>query len=290
MRWALAIAASIIALGALVFYTLDAPHSGPPVASLDDSGAGPDQRVARLEAELRELTSKIEALPAAPSTSGATPSASADVEALHGQLIERFSAVETELQSLKKTVENLVPASEVIGDQFSQPTGRATADTYFDEGKFATAAGGYMAFLEHHPDHPDAIDILRKARDAYRRAGYNDMAIEVQERLLRDYQLDDRYRELMTLAAFNKELKRYDEAIRRVDAAVETASSNKEKLTADSYRSWYIELGHGAAAGLAAYRRSEQYAAELGLSEDKAAERIRTKIKQLENIVAAAQN
>ena len=65
---------------------------------------------------------------------------------------------------------------------------------------------------------------------------------------------------------------------------------SKEKLVAHSYRSWYTELGQGAAAGLAAYRQAEQYAAELGMSEDIAATKIRKKIEQLQKIVAATQN
>ena len=134
------------------------------------------------------------------------------------------------------------------------------------------------------------VDILRKARDAYRRAGYGAMAMELQERILRDYQLDDRHRELMTLARYNKEVKRYDEAIRQLDAAAEAATTSKEKLVAHSYRSWYTELGQGAAAGLAAYRQAEQYAAELGMSDDIATTKIRDKIDQLQKIVAATQN
>ncbi len=291
MRWALAIAASLIALVSLLVYTVDSHNGGqPPVVPRGDTASFPDGRVARLEAELRELTTRIESLPSSTEGSPDSPAAFAEVDALHSQLIERFGAVETELQSLKKTLENLVPAADVIGDQFSEPTGRATADTYFEQGKFATAAGGYMTFLQNNPNHPDAVDILRKARDAYRRAGYGAMAMELQERILRDYQLDDRHRELMTLARYNKEVKRYDEAIRQLDAAAEAATSSKEKLVAHSYRSWYTELGQGAAAGLAAYRQAEQYAAELGMSEDIAATKIRKKIEQLQKIVAATQN
>ena len=64
MRWALAIAASLIALVSLLVYTVDSNNGGqPPIVPRGDTASFPDGRVARLEAELRELTTRIESLP-----------------------------------------------------------------------------------------------------------------------------------------------------------------------------------------------------------------------------------
>jgi hypothetical protein len=156
-KWSIAIVASV-AIGGfalLIVQVFDDPQpTAPSLTSAPEDR--PDPRIDQLAATVAQLARETSALRSRPVADGDRISAT---DNLDDELAQRFEALETELRELRATIENLVPATEASEDRFTDDAGSEIADQYFDDGKFATAASGYLKFLEHHPQHPNAIAI-----------------------------------------------------------------------------------------------------------------------------------
>ena len=284
--WGVAITVAALVCGSLFYIVgvvLNADSELTEFERLPEVG---DARMDRLEATVGELAAETAQLGTRP------PAASKDAPVVHatgvvGSLAQRFEKVEKEIVELRRTIENLVPATEAVEIEYADPTSFEHIDRYFDEGKFATAAGAYLKFLEHHPNHPDTLDMMRKARDAYRRAGYGARAVDVQKSLLADYPVEDRDAELRTLGNLEKRIKRYEDAIAHMDEAAQATGDTQQRLVALAYRAWYIELGRGPEAGLAANREVHQFAQEVGMDEYNVAKNVQQHVERLQKVVAA---
>lgn len=276
--WSVAIAISALVCAAIACVVLSTADLGTAEPGVPSS--------AELEGGVRELSEPADTQePRLPAESKAAPvTVPSDAE---DPLALRFDKVEKEIVELRRAIENLVPAAQVVEIEYEDPMSFEHADRYFEDGKFSTAAGVYEKFLEHHPQHPDALDILRKARDAYRKAGYGARAVDVQNRLLDEYQVEDPVAELMTLADLEWSIKRYEDAIAHGERAAELAIDAHQKLVAMAYRAWYIELGRGPEAGLAANREVAQWAQERGLTEYKVFKNVQQHVERLEKVIAS---
>lgn len=257
---------AILGLAALLIWIWKRPEPAEGTAL-----AQVQQTLALVEAALHEVQGKIDAAPAA-----GTDSSPQD-------LTGRLDALEIEISSLKETLKALDMGrlSEERQAAFTSDFGYEKADEYFELGSFTVAGNGYLQFLEAHPDHPDARDIMQKARDAFLRAGYADKAAWVQEQVMARYPghvADDAYK----MALMLKQQHRYDDAIGFVDQAAEAASNDVSRLWRLQYRAFLIQQRDGNAAGVDAYRQVLQQIEAANLSDDNLGVNTRQRIADLE--------
>jgi tetratricopeptide (TPR) repeat protein len=201
-----------------------------------------------------------------------------------GDLGMRLEALEMTVARLKSSFDgaiSLEAASAERAEQFLSEDGNEIADKYFEAGKYTIAADGYLKFVQAHPDHPDARNILQRARQAYQKAGYEDMALWVQEEMMRSFP-ESRPSDLKTLAAMEKEAGRYDSAIEHIAEAADLVPEGEEKIWNRMYWAWYNHLRDGPEAGLAAYEQVQEEIRAAGMGEDhKSATKVQAKIDEL---------
>jgi len=201
-----------------------------------------------------------------------------------------FASIDERLQALESNIARLQSAYNGISLEeasaertalFKSKDGAVKADEYFEAGKFSIAAEGYMAYYNSHPDDPDARNILDRARKAYQKAGYSDLAMWVQEEMISIFPEDNR-QDLMRLAAMQKTAGNYEEAIARAAQAADLATNPQERLWDRLYWAWYNELQHGPAGGLNAYLEVQQEIQAAGIGDDhRLNERAQEKIEEL---------
>lgn len=287
-KWFIILGLPPLAIGTCLFVAVG-PY-GKARRTKEDGGpaASPIQAgLAEIQARIQDLTKKVEALALAREGAPVPPGNPAGAE---GAGPSGSAEILSELQGIRKALEDLpaLKAPPPAEAEFAEGNGYEVADGYLEQGRFATAASGYLSFLKHHPSHPNAAEILKKARDAYQKAGYSSRAVELQKDLLENYPVEDRFREVMTLANLEKETKRYPDAIQHVEEACAGATNLEEKLWGLGFRAWYIELSQGPEAGLRAYNEALSHAVELGLGESNPAKSHRQKIERLEKIIEAS--
>ena len=204
-------------------------------------------------------------------------------------LNERLDSIEAAVQKLQRAIDgiSLEDASKSRDALFRGENGYLKADEYFAAEKFAIAGEGYLAFLEEHGDHPEAFDILKRARQSFERAGYKDKAIWAQEELLTNLP-ERRPSDVMKLAQLEKDAGRYDDAISHAAEAAELATEPQTGLWNRLYWAWYNQLRDGSEAGLNAYRKVEQEIAEAGYSDQRLGDRVRAKIAEIERAQSVA--
>ena len=212
-----------------------------------------------------------------------TLSAGPESRDVRTEMIEGLTRIEQDIRELRSTIESLVASGvlRTLEEDFDGPMGRLHADKYFELGRFAAAARGYRAVLSRDPDHPDAVDFLRKIRRAHRVAGELGAAIDVQRKIVEEHEVDDRYREIMMLANLEMRARRYKDALGTVEQALDAATNWEERLSGSMFRSWYIELEHGPEAGLRAYQELERLIHSMGLE----GKTVRKRIERLERII-----
>ena len=200
---------------------------------------------------------------------------------------ERLEALESGLATIQNHLKTL-DFGEATAERealFRGEFGYEQADELASLGNHALAGNGYLHFLEAHPDHPDARDIMQKAREAYLKAGYRDKASWVQSQLMERYPervADDAYK----MALMLKQEKRYDEALEFIDQAAGAASNDVERLWRLSYRAFLIQQRDGNTAGVDAFRELERQINSANLTDDKLGEHARERIADLEKRVA----
>lgn len=244
------------------------------------------QSVADLRVEVGELNEVVRGATLAESS----PSNVGETSSLvpPSGLSVRISDIEAALARLQSAMDgiSLEEASEGRDELFREEDGHLKADEYLEAGKFAIAGEGYLKFLENHPDHPDARNILHRARNAFNKAGYSDKALWVQEEILKHFP-EHRSDDLWTLANMEKKSRRY------ADAAVHAAESaklltNDEKYWRLLYAAWYAQLAHGDEAGLAYYRDVQGQIVGAGYGDEKIGLRAQEKIDEIERKIANA--
>lgn len=285
MNAKIAVAALVLALASLVVSItgrkgagdVAVAGSGEPLTALDQPGR--DGTMADLEARLQALEALGGRL------GGADESIGGGDSPHDGRSFdERLAEIESAVAKLNRAYEgiSLEASSEERDALFRAEDGYLKADEYFAAEKFAIAGEGYLAFLESHPDHPEAYDILKRARQAFLRAGYEDKAIWAQEQLLANLGDERRATDVATLARLEKQAGHYDDAIEHASEAAELSLNPTERLWNRMYWAWYHQLRDGEQAGLDAYREVEREIEAAGQSEGKLGVQVRAKIAEIE--------
>ena len=183
-------------------------------------------------------------------------------------VLARLDAIDETLQTMRDTTAEIAAAQlrEERKQQFRTENGFAAADELLAEKQFSLAASGYLEFLEHHPDHPDARDIMQKARDAFRRGGYGDKALWLHEQMMEKYPAH-RGEDLYALALMEKQSGKLDSAIERMDESVSLAENPSRRMWRLHYRAYLFHQRDGDVAGLDAYREVEKLARAAGVDD-----------------------
>jgi TolA-binding protein len=242
-----------------------APARDMPAAKEEDGGHF-EKRVAALEETLKALQPRLDALEASLKTSQkAAAGAGADKN--------RLAALEGSVRSLQQAVSgvNLEKVSAERQALFAAEEGYLKADEYAAAGQHAIAGEGYLTFLQNHPDHADARDVMRKARDSFLKAGYNDKAFWVHEEMMKTFP-ENRALDLWDQAKLEKEAGLYDRAVAHAAEAAELAPNSEERLWRRLYWAWYVQLRDGAPSGIAALQQVQQEIAASGVKNPKLTE------------------
>jgi hypothetical protein len=263
---------------ALVIRSWRGPHApgvqrSSGVASAGDQGVRAE--LIRLQRELDLMKSEAAAAATAAAKSGEEAS-------------KRLKAIEAEMARLGKLAEVVAPAqsAESRAELFSAEDGYVKADEFFELEKFVIAGEGYLTFLQNHPDHPDAHDIMKRARNAFQRAGYTDKAFWVQQEMIKAFP-QQQAADLMELAMMEKDARRYDDAINHAAESAAMAANDEDRFWRLLYRAWYIELRDGPEASLTAYREVQSMINAAGYDQKGPGNRARDRIADLEKRIAA---
>ena len=202
-------------------------------------------------------------------------------------MVQRVEALESAIEEIRGSLKtlNFEEESENRDALFRGEFGYEKADEFAALGNHAIAGNGYLLFLEAHPDHPDARDIMGKAREAYWQAGYKDKAGWVQTQMVESYP-DNLSKDAQKMALMLKQQHRYDEALEYIDKAAGAATNDVDRLWRLSYRAFLIEQRDGNAAGAEAYRELTQQIDAANLSEDRLGIDTRDRLADLEKRLA----
>jgi hypothetical protein len=261
----------------------DGGHGGAHSARSAQPALGTTREIEELQKQLAGLRAEVSNV-AATSRSASSPTAAGapsagDRAAMDARLLN-LEARLLELQSAMEGV-SLEKASTDRAALFAGEEGYLKADEYLEAGKFAIAGEGYLTFLEHHPDHADARDVLKKARDAFLKAGYTDKAFWVHEEMMKHHP-DHRSNDLWEQAQLEKQAGRYDAAVDHAAEAAELATTAEERLWRRLYWAWFVQLRDGTPAGIAALDGVQREIAAAGVSNPKLAQRAREKMLEMQ--------
>jgi hypothetical protein len=252
-------------------------------------GAREGIAVQKLEEDIATLSAKVdrvsESLRVSPRGEGHIEPAS-PAQASDG-ILERLGAIEKMLAEMRSARDELA-AAELRTDRenrFQAEDGYVAADELLAEEKFALAGDGYLKFLEHHAEHPDARDLMQKARDAFRSAGYTEKAFWVHQEMMKRFP-ENKGEDLMSLAEMEKDARRLDEAIQHAGEAADLARLEEDRVWRLLYRAWFVQLRDGDVPGLQAYREVEQLAERLGMGDKNPGKKVKERIGELEARVA----
>lgn len=249
-----------------------------------------DTEIERLKKEIAGLRRSIGSIQATPESG--LPITIAPGEERPDEFVsinDRIGALESSVSRLQSNYNgiSIESASAERAEIFASEEGAIKADEYFEAGKFAIAAEGYMTYYRNHPEDPDAKSILTRARDAYSKAGYKDMAIYLQEEIT-EFFPDQRAANLETLATMYKNVGDYDAAIRFADESASLTTDPQKKLWTRLYWAWYNELRDGPDAGLAAYQLVQGEIQQAGFTDHKLNSRAQEKIDDLLQRITAS--
>lgn len=253
------------------------------------------REVTRIKESLDSLADEVAALKIAMGTIDRTGLEAAGGEGAEGSaaiasVSERLSLLESPVGRLQGAFDgiDLEQTAEERKEMFQADDGFEKADAYFEAGKYTIAADGYLQFVQAHPDHPDSRNILERARRSYEKAGYSDMAIWVQEEMMKSLP-ESRPADLMTLAAMEKSAGRMDSAVEHSAEAAELATDPATQIWNRMYWAWYKQLRDGTQAGLDAYLQVQTEIQQAGLGDQKMAVKTQEKIDEMRKLLAADQ-
>jgi hypothetical protein len=241
------------------------PSLVAPAAQPSDGGKL-ERRLAALEASMKALEPRLAALEA----SGKTLQQGM---AVAGKDKSRVAALEAAVKTLQQAMRgvSLEGASAERQALFAAAEGYLKADEYAAAGQHAIAGEGYLTFLQHNPDHADARDVMKKARDSFLKAGYKDKAFWVHEEMMKSFP-ENQSADLWEQATLEKEAGLYDKAVNHAAQAAEMASNPEERLWRRLYWAWYVQLRDGAPAGISALQQVQQEIATSGVKNPKLTE------------------
>jgi TolA-binding protein len=198
-------------------------------------------------------------------------------------VLPRLVAIEKLLAEMRSADAELTAAKlrEERENRLQGDDGYVAADELLSEKSYALAGNAYLKFLEHHPDHPDARDLMQKARDAFRSAGYTEKAFWVHQEMMKRFP-ESGGADLMSLAEMEKDARRLDDAIQHAGEAAEAARIEEDKVWRLLYRAWFVQLRDGDEAGIQAYREVERLAEVLGMGAKNPGKKVKEKIAELE--------
>lgn len=254
--------AAISALG-LSLYLLSV-RSGDAGAALPPSASRAmhdlQTQIASLRNDVSRLTGPRSPEPAEAGVAGNGQTATVD---------ERLRALEKSFAGLQSAMDgvSIEKASADRAALFAAAEGYLKADEYFEAGKYAIAGEGYLTFVQHNPKHADVRGVLKKARDAFLKAGYTDKAFWVQEEMMKQFP-QFQSSDLWEQSRLEKEAGLYDAAVNHALQAAELAPNPEERLWRRSYWAWYVVLRDGTAAGVDAMRQVQQEIAAGGFGEN----------------------
>lgn len=197
---------------------------------------------------------------------GAAAPADAALAARLDQVVERLAGLETTLAAMKDVNDELTMAKlhEKRQEQFRAEDGFAVADELLAQKKLAVGANGILTFLDAHPEHPDARDLMKKARDAFFEAGYREKALWLHGEIMRKFP-EQRSEDAYMLAMLEKQMRKYDDALRHIGESIDLSRTAQERLNRMFYRAYLIHERDGDAAGLEAYREVERAGRAAGV-------------------------
>lgn len=180
---------------------------------------------------------------------------------------QRVAALEAQVKSLQQALTgvSLEKASSERNALFAAEEGYLKADEYAAAGQHAIAGEGYLTFLQKHPQHPDARDVMKKARDSFLKAGYKDKAFWVHDEMMKanpQHQPAD----IEELAYLEKEAGRFDAAAEHMAQAAQLDPNAESRLWKRLYWAYYVQLGNGNAAGVEALRQVQQEITASGVT------------------------
>lgn len=285
---AMGVVPAISSLGLSLYLFLDQQEegAGPKARSSQPSDLQLVASITEVKSQLNQLSSDLEAVRM---QVGAGPDEDIREDGAEiGEppvlpMVERISLLESSLASLQENYNGI--SIEVASDErqkiFASPDGVLRADEYYEAGKFSIAAEGYLTYYRNYPDGPDSRGVLDRARRSYRQAGYQDMAIWVQEEMMRLFP-ENRVTDLTTLAEMEKDAGLYDAAIEHSAEAAELMPETQSRLWQRMYWAWYNQLRDGNEAGLEAYRTVKEEIRTAGFPEDhKLNQRVNDKIEEI---------
>jgi len=251
--------------------------------------------VAELRDDIQKIADDLHLLKQSVGQIDSIPEENANAENTGEESSNSFTSISQRLQTLESQLSGLQSnyngisiegASEEREKIFASEDGAIKADEYFEAGKFAIAAEGYMTYYRNHLDDPDARSVLERARKSYGKAGYKDMELYLQEEML-EFFPENRAQDLETLATLHKEQGNYEEAVKYSAEAADLMANPQQKLWTRLYWAWYNELQSGPNAGLDAYREVQQEISDAGFVDHalnvRAQEKIDELLKQLTN-------
>ncbi len=229
---------------------------------------GLESRVVALEKTLAELQEALKAGGNDPRRVAALEeSVKSPLSAEEGVSLERASA---ERQAL-----------------FAGEEGYRKADEYFEAGKYAIAGEGYLTFVQKNPNHPDVREVMKKARDAFLKAGYKDKAFWVQEEMMKTFP-QHQYADLWEQATMEKEAGLYDRAVEHAAQAAGMAPNPEERLWKRLYWAWYVQLRDGNTAGIAALQQVQGEIATSGVTNPRLAENAAQRMEEWQQLAAGS--
>lgn len=266
----LVVAGNAVTIALLLSERPSGPRSG--VAGVGDGDASLTP-VLEAIAGLRENVDRLANMrPVAPAELGSTQPELASTQPADDTLAARLDEVIERLQALEKTLAAMkdVEAELAVAKlreerlaQFRAEDGFKVADELLAQNQFAVGANGILTFLEEHPDHPDARDLMRKAADAFLKAGYGDKALWLHGEMMEKFP-DPTGQDLFSLSMLEKQLRKFDDALRHINESLEIAPSEQHRMNRLFYRAFLIHTRDGDEAGLEAYREVERLAMARG--------------------------
>jgi tetratricopeptide (TPR) repeat protein len=205
-------------------------------------------------------------------------------------LEQRITVLEAQVKSLQQALAgvSLEKASADRQKLFAAEEGYLKADEYAAAGQHAIAGEGYLTFLQHHPQHADARDVMKKARDAFLKAGYKDKAFWVQDEMMKanpQHQLAD----LEELAHVEKDAGLYDRAMEHMNQAAQLDPDVGSRLWKRMYWAWFVRLRNGNAAGIEALTQVQREITASGTNNAKLNERAQEQMNEMRQLLAREQ-
>jgi tetratricopeptide (TPR) repeat protein len=193
-------------------------------AKVSSAADGLAESLAKVEKRLAALDESVKALQ--PRLAALEESGKAVPQGVPGATASKLAALEASMKSLQQAMTgvSLEKASAERQALFAAEEGYLKADEYAAAGQHAVAGEGYLTFLQNHPDHADARDVMKKARDSFLKAGYKDKAFWVHEEMMKTFP-QHQSADLWEQANLEKEAGLYDQAVNHAAQAAELAAN-----------------------------------------------------------------